>query len=145
MWGRLDAAEIIVRSLVKRSGVDVDEVPFIETAAKEVLQEELPGALESSKGYQAYLREDYKTGRESLVNLGAKMLADLAANTLRSLKGMLRYDQETGGQNQAVKIVEGTILWVLNLVLWPVNMLVRVAVWLKSRSKGQDNKQQSSG
>jgi hypothetical protein len=52
MWERLDAAELITRTLCKKATcTQVEENKLIENVLQEVLSEELPQAVASSKGW----------------------------------------------------------------------------------------------
>ncbi len=127
MWGRLDAAELITRMLCKKADcTQAEQNKLIESVCREVLNEELPQAVTSSKGYKRYLQEDYKVGEESLGDIDAGRRATLGLNALLSLRDMLKYDQQSGGRaNKTLQLVDKVLLRFLNYLCLPLTLLVQ--------------------
>jgi patatin-related protein len=136
MWGRLDAAELIVRTLCKKAGFSRDVTnKFIDSVLREVLETELPEALKSPGGYEAYLREDYKVGKQSLSDIDPARQVDLGLNALTSLRDMLRYDKRPD-RSPPIQFVDKLLLRVFNYILLPLTFILN-SLFAGSSFKGR--------
>lgn len=129
MWGRLDAAELIVRTLCQKGSGNMDESKSIDEVLRDILaedNEESKKAVEPGVNYKRYMQEKYNIGAEDLKDIDTGSRLRLILDTLLSMRDMLKYDVRHGGE--ASKVIGFLDKWLsreLNLVSVPVNLLVR--------------------
>ena len=117
MWGRLDAAELIIKTLYPNENRDEAKYKkYIDSVLEDIVYEELPEAKESKKGYKKYLIEDYHVGEEGLGDLPAGKRANLGLTALQSIIGMLRFDSNLSRTNKSLKFLDRLLLKVLNFM-----------------------------
>ncbi len=87
LWGRLDAAEILVRAARADATVKEQEAA-IEAVQVEILKAEMPAALEAPGGWRAHLKE-HAIGDAALPDLPPKRMTGLATRAVFVLRGML--------------------------------------------------------
>lgn len=125
LWGRLDAAETIVRMLVAGRDFSPEQVDSqIEAVQREVIADELPEALPN---YRRYLEATYGVGEEDLGDVPADErarlvvgAADVIRNIFRGLASAHQADQLALAYGWVGRVV-GAVLFVLR---WPV-----LAIW----------------
>jgi hypothetical protein len=133
MWGRLDAAELIIRTLCQKGSGNIDESKSIDEVLRDILaedNEESKKAVEPGVNYKRYMREKYDIGAENLKDIDTGSRFRLILDTLLSLRDMLKYDLQYGGKGggKAGKVTGFLDKWLsraLNLVSVPVTLLVR--------------------
>ncbi|MFC2060033.1 patatin-like protein [Chloroflexota bacterium] len=129
MWGRLDAAELIIRTLCQKGSGNVDESKYINEVLRDILaedNEESKKAVEPGVNYKRYMQEKYNIGAEDLKDIDTGSMFRLILDTLLSLRDMLKYDLQHGGK--ASKVIGFLDTWLsraLNLVSVPAILLVR--------------------
>lgn len=129
MWGRLDAAEIIVRTLCRKSENKVDEEKLLDPIIRSILagdNKESRKAVEPGVDFKRYMVENYDIGAESLRNIPPDSRARLILNSLLSLRDMFKYDRETSGKrNKVFGFLDRWIGNVLNVISIPLTLLIR--------------------
>ncbi len=117
MWGRLDAAEMIVRALCQKAGCTPEKTKaLIDVVLREIVKRECPKALDSGKDYVEYLREDYNVGREGLKDVDASKRANAGVAALQSIRDMARYDEKktkNGLLGMADRFVGRVLKWTI--------------------------------
>lgn len=130
LWGRLDAAEVIVRVLLEgKPKTTVEE--HIHRVQEEVTREELPLVWQDNPNlnYRAYLEERHKIGEQELAHLPAEHKVALAIRTSQVLRNMLRRLEQgelPGGLRAGFKYLGRILGSALSLIRWPAT-----AVWGK--------------
>jgi patatin-related protein len=127
LWGRLDAAEVIVRVL--REGEDFDALtPDVRAAQEEIVREEQPPGWTPATDYKTFLERDYTVGAERLSDLPADYRANLGLRTSQIVRNMLRRLGMADALSDLLRVCfsrAGTALGVaLGVVRWPV-----IAIW----------------
>lgn len=90
LWGRLDAAEIICR-MIMRGDDDGAPAPLPQAQIRAVQQEIAEHEIDDLPGdYRTYLQRDYKVGEEKLADLPLDERADLALRSTGVARNMLR-------------------------------------------------------
>lgn len=129
MWGRLDAAEIIVRTLCGKSENTVDEEKLLDPIIRNILagdNEESRKAVEPGVDYKRYMVEKYDVGAESLKDIPQDSRARLILNAVLSFRDMFRYDKENAGKrNKVFGFLDKWIGNVLSFVSIPLTLLIR--------------------
>jgi hypothetical protein len=127
LWGRLDAAELIVRTLCKKAGAtNKMKQEMMRSVHEEILNDELPDALESRKGYKSYLQEDHKVGEESLGDVEPSKRWTIGLSVLQSLKDMLNHVKHSEQKvSTTVKIPNNVLLKFLDWLLIPATLLIK--------------------
>ncbi len=129
MWGRLDAAELIIRTLCQKGSGNVDESKSIDEVLRDILaedNEESKKAVEPGVNYKRYMQEEYDIGTENLKDMDTGSRFRLILDTLLSLRDMLKYDLQHGGKaSKVIGFLDKWLYKALNLVSVPVNLLVR--------------------
>jgi predicted acylesterase/phospholipase RssA len=87
LWGRLDAAEILVRAALAGATAKEQE-DAIEAVQVEILKTEKPAALEAADGWRAYLSE-HAIGDVAVPDLPHKRVTGLATRAAFVLRGMV--------------------------------------------------------
>ena len=125
LWGRLDAAETIVRMAFKDRGLSRDALDAqIESVQREIVADELPDA---PADYKHYLENDYKVGDEDLGDVPMQERAALVVGAADVSRNMVRGLRNAHGADAAGKLYRyvGNILGALLMILrWPV-----LAIW----------------
>jgi len=117
MWGRLDAAEIIVRALCQKAGCPPEKTKELtDKVLAEIVNRECPAALQSTKKYWNYLREDYGVGKEGLKDVDASKRADVMVSALQSVRDMATYDEKRS-RNSLLKTADKFLGRVLKYAL----------------------------
>jgi hypothetical protein len=134
MWGRLDAAELIVRTLGVKNGYPVGESDKLAgEVLLEILRDELKGRPgirgDSLEDYVRYLREDYRVGSESLKNVEPGTSFPILLKVVKSLRDMLKYDRKRreGGEKLMDKLfgfIDKWLGWTLNVLSLPAGLLI---------------------
>jgi patatin-related protein len=136
MWGRLDAADILVRTVLADGSVGAQDL-LTEAAQREILADERPEALAWPGGWEDYLREhaqgDVTVGR--LPKLLGAGLAARAAVTLRRMVRGAREGRPSGALRTWVLRAVDRRLTVAGRLLLPFRPLVR---WLARRTEKRD-------
>jgi hypothetical protein len=100
LWGRLDTAEQLVRTVLKKHPMDQTEKDQIQEQhtqdlQQEILREELAEVnITGPTGVEKYLREDHRIGKEGLEDINTTekvMLAIQATNVFKNMFGHLRH------------------------------------------------------
>lgn len=127
LWGRLDAAELIVRTLCRDDPcARAKQNDMIEEIHREILKEEPLKGLTSLEDYRRYLDEEYKVGEEDLADVGFDKMATLGLDVMKTLRNMARHVQHSENKlHRALLTVNGLLLKVLNYVLIPATVLVK--------------------
>ena len=129
MWGRLDAAEIIVRTLCGKSENKVDEEKLLDPIIRDILagdNKESRKAVEPGVDFKRYMVEDYNIGAESLKDIPPDSRARLILNAVLSLRDMFKYDKENAGKrNKVFGFLDKWIGKVLNTISVPLTLLIR--------------------
>jgi predicted acylesterase/phospholipase RssA len=87
LWGRLDAAEILVRAALA-DATAAEQDAAIEAVQVEILKTEKPAALEAAGGWRAYLSE-HAIGDAAVPDLPHKRVTGLATRAAFVLRGMV--------------------------------------------------------
>ncbi len=130
LWGRLDAAETIVRLLFEQNALQTDVLaPSIELVQQEIVREEIPDHIPPPGqpwDYRTFLENDWRVGAETLADVPMQDRADLLVRGSAVLRNMLRRVAETGPS-----LLRRPFAWVgralgvaLMLLHWPVT-----AIW----------------
>jgi predicted acylesterase/phospholipase RssA len=125
MWGRLDCAEVIVRTLLSGGHPTGDGVAEKIRCVQEPIAREELGALgfEVPTDYKAFLENEYQVGSENIGSLDFSSVMNLAfraANVFRNMMNPLQEDAKRPAWARSVPRVLGRILGTLLLVLrWP--------------------------
>jgi predicted acylesterase/phospholipase RssA len=123
LWGRLDAAEQIVRMVGTELSEDRRRA-HIESVQREIVARELP---EAPADYRAYLEGDYHVGSESLEAVGSRRIATVTVNSGGVLRNMLtgleRAPQRGKILLQAYHWIGRGFGWLLAAVRWPVRTI----------------------
>ncbi|MBN2076121.1 MAG: patatin-like protein [Dehalococcoidales bacterium] len=129
MWGRLDAAEIIVRTLCSKSENKIDEDAMLDPIIRNILagdNEKSRKAVAPEVDYKRYMVEDYDIGAESLKDIPRDKRARMILNAVLSLRDMFKYDMETAGKkNKVFGFLDKWIGRILNYVSIPLTLLIR--------------------
>lgn len=89
LWGRLDAAEILVGAIMSGS-TEAERAPVLEAIQVEILEAELPEALQAPGGdWRAYLLEN-AIGDAEMAGLPQQRIESLKTRAGFVLRGMLR-------------------------------------------------------
>ncbi len=124
LWGRLDAAETVVRMMLAGSDADQAEVEEqIQSVQREITAEELP---EAGENYRRYLEQEYAVGAETLADVPMQTRTSLVVGSSEVVRNMARGLASDPAHRLAgiYKWVGVVIGWVLALVRWPV-----LAIW----------------
>lgn len=130
MWGRLDAAEVIVLMLLELPRQQAE--PAIRAVQEEIFRQELPAVAPTVSDYRAYLENQYTLGNQQLSDLPGPYRVNIAMQAARIFRNMLRPLEQSSSSasvlfraQQALFHYLGAILGaVLNLLQWPV-----LAIW----------------
>ena len=129
MWGRLDAAEIIVRTLCGKSEKEIDENAILDPIIRNILagdNEKSRKAVAPGVNYKQYMVGNYDIGAESLKDIPQDQRARLILNVVLSFRDMFKYDRETAGKKNSVfRFLDKWIGTVLNWVSIPLTLLIR--------------------
>lgn len=128
MWGRLDAAELIVRTLCRMSSAKIDENAAIDKVLTNILAEdndESRKAVEPGIGYKRYMVEKYNIGAESLKDVDTATRFRLILDTILSVRDMMRYDLKERGTNKVTAFIDKWLAKALNVISVPLNLLVK--------------------
>lgn len=130
LWGRLDAAEMITRILVKDRDLDQAKLESqIRTVQTEIAKNELP---DLQGDYRSYLEDQYRVGEESLAAIPMEKRADLVLRAAGVVRNMFRRasthpEDPSRGERvlQSMLARVGRVLgFALAIVRWPV-----LAIW----------------
>ena len=124
LWGRLDAAETVVRMVLAGSDADQAEVEAqIQSVQGEITAEELP---EAGEDYRRYLEQEYAVGAETLADVPMQTRTSLVVGSSDVVRNMARGLASDPAHRLAgiYKWVGTVIGWVLALARWPV-----LAIW----------------
>lgn len=124
LWGRLDAAEMIVRMVLASAGADQAEVEAqIRSVQREITADELPQAGDD---YRNYLETKYKVGAETLADVSMQTRTNLVVGSADVTRNMARgLASDPGHRLAGIYRWVGTVIgWVLALVRWPA-----LAIW----------------
>jgi hypothetical protein len=134
MWGRLDAAELIIRTLYTKNKEEFEDIrEFTKEVLHEIMEEELKGQIKGDNitydQYVRYLRDEYTVGKESMNNIEPNVAFPLILNVLKSLKDMFKYDKRKreGGGKLPDKLFGFIDAWggkILNYVSLPLSLAV---------------------
>jgi patatin-related protein len=134
MWGRLDAAELIVRTLAVKNGYQAGETDELAgEVLLEIMRDELKGRPgirgDSLDDFMRYLREDYHVGGESLKNVDPETSFPILLNVMKSLRDMFKYDRKRreGGGSLMDKLFGYIDRWlarILNVLSLPAGLLI---------------------
>jgi predicted acylesterase/phospholipase RssA len=90
LWGRLDAAEMICRMIMRRPS-DGGPAPLPEAQIRAVQEEIAKAEIHDLSGdYRTHLERDYKVGEEGLADVPMEDRADLALHSSAVVRNMLR-------------------------------------------------------
>ncbi|GEM_PF-5015594 len=136
MWGRLDAAELIVKTLYPKekredaaylAEYNATYKKYIDSVLTEILNDELPQAVKSKKGFRKYLVQDYHVGEEGIGDIDAGKTANLGVSALQSIIGLLKYDSGLKRTNASLKFVDKLLLKPLGIIYPPLSLFVQSA------------------
>jgi patatin-related protein len=88
LWGRLDAAEILVRVLHQSAGGGAGYQQDLERIQREIAAEELPEL--GSRDYRRYLETEYRVGSEDLADVPLQERSTLLMQASEVFRNMLR-------------------------------------------------------
>ena len=132
LWGRLDAAENIVRMLSKRAGFSEEEIDqHIQAAQLEVVEDDLPEALPH---YRHYLETKYATGEEGLGDVPMADRADVltrAADVVRNMLGGVAKARAGTLRGPIYTWIGAALGWILMILRWPVQAIWGADPWWK--------------
>lgn len=122
LWGRLDAAEILIRIVMEgRPSAEVEK--HIHAVQGQIVAEEVPQA---GADWLEHMRTRHNVGAEGLGDLPGDRLVRLGLHTAQVTRNMLRRAGQSGeGSGQRIRAramrAAGTLLgWILALLRWPV-------------------------
>jgi patatin-related protein len=134
MWGRLDAAELIVHTLAVKNGYQAGEPDeLVGEILLEIMRDELKGRPgirgDSFNDYVRYLREDYHVGSESLKNVEPEISFPILLKVVKSLRDMLKYDRkrrEDSGKlmDKMFGFIDRWLARILNVLSLPIGLLI---------------------
>jgi hypothetical protein len=123
LWGRLDAAEVLVRLLLEdKPRGEVEQA--IQSVQEEIMARELPNA---SGDYKYFLENEYDVGSESLADISSEDRANFvldAVTVTRNLLGRLGNAALPRGQPMVFRWAGRLLGFALGVVRWPA-----VAIW----------------
>lgn len=105
LWGRLDAAEIIVRVLVKSAEAGAETEPHVRRIQEEIARDELPTLGE--REYRAYLEREHRIGSESLADVPMEDRATLVVQASEVFRNMLRRLEQAEGRGLKARGAKG--------------------------------------
>jgi predicted acylesterase/phospholipase RssA len=132
LWGRLDAGEIIVRTLLLEHGRTLTQAETemrIRSVQEPIARAECQGLRERPDAdYRLFLEQEYTIGAEDLADIAIQDRADLVLQGADVFRNMVRHLQraEYGRDLRAggLKVLFRTVDWMLGLVLfvmrWPL-------------------------
>ncbi len=128
LWGRLDAAELIVRVLLPGQPRQLVE-GYIHTIQEEITRAELPLIWQKTPNlnYKAFLEQEHKIGQEELADLPPELKAPLALKASQVLRNMFRrveQIEQRKGLRAAFRWLGLTLSMFLSLIRWPA-----IALW----------------
>jgi predicted acylesterase/phospholipase RssA len=137
LWGRLDAAEVIVRVLLappSRATSDAERDAAIHSVQEEAAAQEIPDWLARFPGldYRTYLEQKHTVGAETLADVPMQARANLGVGAAQVFRNMLRRLQsgnfrpglEAGGLHAVFRLLGTALGFALFVLRWPVR-----AVW----------------
>jgi predicted acylesterase/phospholipase RssA len=130
LWGRLDAAEILVRVLYQSAGDETGYQEDLKRVQREIAAEELPEL--GSRDYRRYLETEYRVGSEDLADVPIQERSTLLMHASEVFRNMLRRLERaqdrpgmTGRGSKGLFQALGRVLGFAIVVLrWPVR-----AIW----------------
>lgn len=128
MWGRLDAAELIVKTLCRHSGGRIDEKAALETVLRDILStdnDESKNAVAPGVDFKRYMLEKYDIGAENLKDIDTADRYRLILDSVTSMRDMFRFDLDAHGKNKVTAMLDKWLGGVLNVVAVPLTLVVK--------------------
>lgn len=128
MWGRLDAAELIVKTLCRRGSAQIDENAALEKVLKDILatdNDESKKAVAAGVDYKRYMLEKYDIGAESLKDIDTAYRFRLMLDSITSIRDMLRFDLKAHGNNKVTALLDRWLGKALTIVAVPLTLVVK--------------------
>lgn len=129
MWGRLDAAELIVRTLCKKGNGKLDENAALDKVLREILASDndmSKKAVAPGEDYKRYMVEKYDIGAESLKDIDTASRFRLILDSILSIRDMLNFDlKERSKDIKVTTLIDKWLSRVLNFVAVPLTLVVK--------------------
>jgi hypothetical protein len=127
LWGRLDAAEMIVRMLAADAKLPKPELDgLIERVQAEIVRHELPRAPEDYRGFLEDEKQ-YNVGGERLIDLDMRKTTSLAVDSVGVMRNMVGELERARAEKKVLattyKWFGKLIGWVLAAIRWPVRAI----------------------
>ena len=129
MWGRLDAAELIVRTLCNKGNGKLDENAALDKVVREILATDndlSKKAVAPGEDYKRYMVEKYDIGAESLKDIDTASRFRLILDSIVSIRDMLKFDlKERSKGSKVTGPIDKWLARVLNFVAVPLTLVVK--------------------
>ncbi|MDO8578802.1 MAG: patatin-like protein [Dehalococcoidales bacterium] len=129
MWGRLDAAELIVRTLGNKGNGKLDVNTALDKVAREILATDndlSKKAVAPGEDYKRYMLEKYDIGAESLKDIDTATRFRLILDSIVSIRDMLRFDlKERSKASKVTALIDKWLGRVLNFIAVPLTLVVK--------------------
>ena len=129
MWGRLDAAELIVRALCNKGNGKLDENAALDKVIREILATDndlSKKAVAPGEDYKRYMVEKYDVGAESLKDIDTATRFRLILDSILSVRGMLKFDLKERSKGSIVTAkIDMWLGRVLDFIAVPLTLLVK--------------------
>jgi cell division septum initiation protein DivIVA len=125
MWGRLDTAEMLVRTILKDAPQEAQNA-IIHQIQAQIASEELRPGITNSSGfsYKRYLEEEYRVGTEGIEDVSMAKRVNLAVQSASVLRNMFRTASQDADTSMAVRSIANVLSTVLT---WLTRFVTPVA------------------